>query len=116
MKRGFTLIEVTVAMAVLAVAATAVLSTLIGVQRAALEARRLENAQALLSNASERVRTTEAGALRDGASCPGVRLADYPYLEGYRCVVARVPGGPGVVVRLLDPEGEVYAATVGVPR
>jgi prepilin-type N-terminal cleavage/methylation domain-containing protein len=114
-RTGFTLVEVTVALVLLALAAAAVIAALLGVQRSALEARRLAAQLAALENASEHVNALRS--LPSGASpCPGVRRADYPELGGFRCVVRRAPGERVVEIALLDEEGRVFAATLGVLR
>ena len=118
MKRrcGFTLVEVTVALVVLALGAAAVTAALLGVGRSAREVQRLGAELAALENVAEAVRRLPT-PLQQEISCPGFRAADYPELGSFRCVVRPLPdGGRGVEVVLLDREGRVLAATVGVTR
>lgn len=114
-RSGFTLVEVTVALVVLAVGAAAVMSALIGVQRSAVEARRLGAQLAVLANASEAVRV-QSGLPAGRSPCPGVRPADYPELGSFRCELRRAPGARVVEVVLIDDGGRVFAATVGALR
>ncbi|WP_287417913.1 prepilin-type N-terminal cleavage/methylation domain-containing protein [Oceanithermus sp.] len=114
-RAGFTLVEVTVALVLLSLAAAAVIAALLGAQRTAFEARRLGVQLAALENASEHVQALQT--LPSGESaCPGVRREDYPELGGFRCVVRRAPGERVVEIALLDEEGDVFAATLGVLR
>ncbi|WP_456446048.1 prepilin-type N-terminal cleavage/methylation domain-containing protein [Oceanithermus sp.] len=112
---GFTLVEVTVALVVLALGAAAVTAALLGVGRSAHEAQRLGAELAALENAAEAVRRLPAPPRE--RPCPGLRTADYPELGAFRCVVRPLPGGGrGVEVVLLDGAGRVLAATVGVTQ
>lgn len=113
--RGFTLVEVAVALLLLAFAASAVIAALSAVQRSAQEARRLGAELAALANAAEYV--LAAPSVPVGVSdCPGVRPADYRELGGFRCRVRRAAGSRSVEVVLEDGRGRVFAATVGALR
>ncbi|ADR35986.1 general secretion pathway protein I [Oceanithermus profundus DSM 14977] len=115
-RRGFTLVEVTVALVVLALGGAAVTAALLGVERSAREAQRLGAQLAALENAAEAVRRLPAPPSQE-RPCPGLRAADYPELGAFRCVVRPLPGGGRAVeVVLLDGAGRVLAATVGVTR
>lgn len=114
--RGFTLVEVTVALLLLALSGAAVIAALLGVQGSAREARKLGVQLALLENAAERVRELP-GPLSGERSCPGVRSADYPELGRFRCVVRPLAGtARAVQVLLLDDRDRILAVTVGVTR
>lgn len=114
--RGFTLIEVTVALLLLALSGAAVIAALQMAQRSAREARRMSVQLALLENAAEHVRELPHPPSGE-QPCSGVRPADYPELGSFRCVVRPLPGfSKAAQVLLLDERDRVLAATVGVTR